>query len=247
MADLLNEIQEDIKQERLEKIWSKGKYYIFTLIALILIATGSFVWWKKEQDKIAQKIGDQYYNILSLIEEDKKDEAIIAIDEIINSYKGNPKSVFLLQKASILIDQGKSKESLPIYKQIAEDISVSKEYRDMATILLIANAKNNFSDDELSESISKLNILISDTNTIWRDDAKRLKASILIKQGKLVEAQEIYENIASDINSPLMSKTIARSISEYLGGGIPSEVLKSQNALSGLSEPNSESESDISQ
>jgi hypothetical protein len=128
MSELLAEVDEAIKRERLENIWKKyGNLVLFAILALI-IGTGvysGYSGWKSSKDK------DQTDKLIQagslndpakLVEStDKLDPGLAAIAKI--------------RAAGAYMTKNDPQSALPLYAQVAADTKVPKEFRDLAAFM----------------------------------------------------------------------------------------------------------------
>lgn len=240
MVDLAAEIQEDIKKERLEYIWQKYRYALIILVLLFLVSSAVFIWWKGEQSKTSQLHGDEYYKLMKI--PDNKEQAALKnnelsdetgqslskhsqlVDPIIADLSGDKRAFFLLKKASFLVSESENKKAVALYNEIYQDQTVSNNLREFALIIGASLAQK---PDDIEIKISSIdNLLTANSQTNWRIVALRVKAILLVRSGKMLEAQEVYEMISQDPASTAAIKEISSNIVSYLGDGVPASVIR---------------------
>lgn len=128
MSELLAEVDEAIKRERLENIWKKyGNFVLFAILALI-IGTGvysGYSGWKSSKDKEqtdtliqAETLNDPAKLVEST---DKLDPGLAAIAKI--------------RAASAYITRNEPQSAAPLYAAVAGDAKAPKEFRDLAAFM----------------------------------------------------------------------------------------------------------------
>lgn len=231
MIDLVDEIQEDIKKENIEQVWKKYKYFLVFMVVAFLLGAGLFIWWQGEQEKIAQLHGSSYYNIMDVADNEDSDtkavgmeEHIANIDAVLPDYNGDKKAMFLFKKASLFVSESKFDEARSVYELIYQDTSTSKNIREYAQLLHASFAKGS---DQVQEAISNIDaILLTSNKTDWRVIALRIKAILLLRNYQNLEAQEIYEALEKDPAATASVKEISSNMAEYLGAGVPAEIIR---------------------
>ncbi|MCH2038244.1 MAG: hypothetical protein MK137_06605 [Rickettsiales bacterium] len=251
MVDLASEIQEDIKKERLEYIWQKYRYTLIILVLLFLVLSAVFIWWKGEQSKTSQLHGDEYYKLMKIA--DYNEQAALEtkessgdteqpaskksglVDPIIADLSGDKRAFFLLKKASFLVSESETDQAVSLYSDIYQDQSVSQNLREFA---LITGASLAQTPEDIESKISSIDALLANNSqTNWRIVALRVKAILLLRSEKMLEAQEVYETISQDPASTAAMKEISSNMASYLGGGIPASVIRKFKDDTGSSNP----------
>ena len=82
MADIFNEVDEEVRRERLQKLWDRYGIYVIALAVLIVAGIGAwrgYEWW---QAKKAAAAGAAFESALSLSEAGKHAEAEAAFAKV---------------------------------------------------------------------------------------------------------------------------------------------------------------------
>ena len=82
MADIFHEVDEEVRRERLQKLWDRYSIYIIGLAVLIVAAIGAwraYQWWEAKK---AAAAGAAFESALSLSDEGKHAEADAAFAKI---------------------------------------------------------------------------------------------------------------------------------------------------------------------
>jgi hypothetical protein len=82
---LVDELKQDLHNEKLETLWKKYHRFIYVLIALILLGTSGGVFYKQHKRSIAQEAGNAFFMAVYNNEQGKKKEAIAVLDELVNN------------------------------------------------------------------------------------------------------------------------------------------------------------------
>ena len=194
----IKEVNEDLKNESMKKMWDKYGLYIIILVVAALTAAVSFEAIKAWYTKKLQTWSDSYAYALSLQNQGKYDESIDTFDYIAGKDYGIFSDLAKMQKANILLEQKKNDEAFKLMNEIIEDKSFNPQLRD-TTILKLASYKLDNAPAEEIESL--LNPLIA-ANGSWVNIAKEMKAMLAIREENLELAKEIYNDILSDEKLP---------------------------------------------
>ena len=82
MADIFHEVDEEVRRERLQKLWDRYSIYIIALAVLIVASIGAWRGYEYWQAKQAAAAGAQFETALNLSESGKHAEAEAAFAKI---------------------------------------------------------------------------------------------------------------------------------------------------------------------
>ena len=131
MADIFHEVDEEVRRERLQKLWERYSIYIIALAVLTVAGIGAwqgYEWWLNKQ---AAAAGAQFEAALTLSEQGKHGEAEQAFAKIAAE---GPAGYRLLARFRAVgeLALGKPAEAVNAYDRIAADGSLSRTMRDLA-------------------------------------------------------------------------------------------------------------------
>ena len=108
---LLREVEEELRRERLEKIWRDYGTYIVALAAVIVLAVAGYKFWESQRIAASQSAGAQYEDALILLNEKKEGSAEKEFEKIAAERSGGYRSLAQLQLAGAQAKQGKKAEA----------------------------------------------------------------------------------------------------------------------------------------
>ncbi len=199
MVDLIDEIKEDLQQEKYAKLWEKYSNHVLVAIITVVLATGGGVWWKNYQTSKIQTTGNEIYKAFVSEKSNQSDAAIELYSSIMNDNKGTAAAVSGLRKANLLMNSGKVDEANATYKIIADDNSAPEELRDLSSLLYIYNSINNTDN---ADSLARLEKM-SNSDGAFKYSAKELLAFNNFSQGKVDEAKKIFSELKDDEKTPI--------------------------------------------
>ena len=184
MADIFDEVSEELKQDQLKQIWNNYSKYIISVAFIIFISVlGYFFYdkWKLEKLEVSSS------KFFSGIEKLEKKEFLSSIEifskGVDQEHKGY-KTLSLFGIAEAYFKIGKVDEMVLSYKSIYENQNIDIYYRDLARLLSVM--KDNVSSfgtqrkilEPILNSPSKLQLL-----------AAELEIMLLIRFNKIDEAK----------------------------------------------------------
>src|SRR6185437_3914455 len=75
LSDIFREIEDELRRENLQRLWSRFGKYIIGLVVLAVVATAAFMGWRDYQQRQRQAQGVHYVAALALAREGKDAEA----------------------------------------------------------------------------------------------------------------------------------------------------------------------------
>ncbi|MCB2081599.1 MAG: hypothetical protein KDD76_03110, partial [Rickettsiales bacterium] len=177
MADLLNEIKEDIRHDRRVQLVPRLMKYGVIGLVIVLVIVGGVKWFRHTQQTNAEDSLANLQTTLETIEEDKADEtALNKLDNLYKTGKGGARYLAGLKRAGLLASQNKVTDAIQLYHDIAEQRSTPEEFRDLARLMEVFFTIQSNPDADSNTLQTHLKAL-SANGRPWRYNAMELQAS----------------------------------------------------------------------
>ena len=197
MADIFDEVSEELKQDRLVQIWKKNSKYIisFFLIAVVLIISFQlFLNWSEKKLELSSQ---QFFNALQKLEEKKYEESFKIFLKSSTEENEGYRVLSLFGLAETNYKKGNIKEMALYYKYIYEDNNIDLYYRNLSRLLTVMK-------DDVSSFEHQLNILKPILNSPSKLQllAAELEVMLHIRSNNINEANTKLKNLLerSDIS-----------------------------------------------
>ncbi|MDE1940488.1 MAG: tetratricopeptide repeat protein [Alphaproteobacteria bacterium] len=215
MSDIFREVEEDVRRERLEKLWKQYGDYIIAGVAAIVVGVAGFKLWQHYEAEQQLKASTTYAQAMQLSESGKDAEAAQLFAQISKSAPSGYASAAKLSQADALLAGGKTAQAVAIYKAIAGNDSSA--LGEVARIRAAWAMADTASKSELQTLLAPL----TDQKSAWRFMAQEILAYCDFREGKLKEAESEYESLAAEPTAPdtLRQRAIAMSSFIRTGGG----------------------------
>ncbi|MBO37831.1 MAG: hypothetical protein CMM75_01465 [Rhodospirillaceae bacterium] len=215
MGDIFREIDEELRQERFERLWQRyGKVIIGTAVAIV-VAVGGFKAFQHYQLKQRETHSAQYASASKFLLEGKSTEAE-ALFSNLNEDAGSGYAVLSrFQQAAIKADAGDLLGAVKLYDQITRDNGVDKSLRDAAVIFSISR-QLDIGEIDRAKLGSRLKPLISEKGP-WRHSALELSGLLALQAGDLLGARELFAKISDDPEASNNMRTRASQILAVIG------------------------------
>lgn len=211
MADIFHEVDEEVRRERLQKLWDRYSVHIIALAVLIVAAIGawrSYEWWVAKQ---AAAAGAKFEAALTLSEQGKHAEAEAAFAKIAAEAPAGYR-VLARFRAAAELAATKPADAVKAYDDIANDASLSTTLKDLAGLragmLLLDSAP-------VSEMKKRLDPLAAPGRS-FRASARELLALSAWHNHDFVAARHYIDMMATDAETPPGARARAEVLSALI-------------------------------
>ena len=175
MADnndnFMREVEEEIRRERIEKIWREYGTYIIAGALLIVFAVLGRQYYVDRHTAAAEATGSRYEDALALANDNKQGSAAKEFEAITANGTGGYPSLSRLQLAGALLKDGKKAEALAAYEALAKDDKSEPLLRDYAALQAAAQ---RVGEADLRGDAGLAQPLLAADGAPWRYNAREL-------------------------------------------------------------------------
>ena len=168
MADIFDEVSEELKQDRLIQIWKKYSKYIISFLFITIISIFSyqlFIYWDKKK---LEANSQQFFNAIDKLENKRYEESSRIFLKSSNEDNEGYRVLSLFGLAETNYKSGNINEMILNYKNIYEDTNVDLYYRDLSRLLSVMKDNVSTFDQQINilkpilNSPSKLQLLAAE-------------------------------------------------------------------------------------
>lgn len=194
MSDIFREIDEELRRENLQQLWSRFGVYVIGLAVLAVVATAAVMGWRQYQQHQRQAEGVRYAAALELAREGKNAEAGAAFAELAQGASSGLAPLARLEEAAAKAQAGDVSGAISVYDGLAADSSADPVFRDVATLL---SARYGLDKGDPQAIIARLQPL-TNANSPWHGLALELTAVAELKAGDKAKARADFDLLAKD-------------------------------------------------
>jgi hypothetical protein len=198
VTGLLTEIEDDMREEELRKLWARYGNIFVTLLIVAVLGVLGWQFWRQKVDSERQETARSYEQALDLMVQGKSDEALTAYAGVAGKRGEGFATLAQLQKASILAAKGDTDGTLAAYKALSEDGTADPLFRDLATVLYVMHA---FDREEPAKLEAALQPIMSTSNAYYHSGVE-LAALLAHKRGDSTRATSLAEQLIADSETP---------------------------------------------
>ncbi|MFA6267150.1 MAG: tetratricopeptide repeat protein [Pseudolabrys sp.] len=200
MADIFNEVDEEVRRERLKRLWDRYSIVIVAVAILIVAGIGG---WRAYEYYVAQKAavaGAAFEDAVTLSEQGKHAEAEKAFEKVVAEAPKGYAVLARLRAANELAqaNPGKPADAVKAYDVIAADGSLGVVWQDLAALragMLLADTAS-FAD--LRGRLEP----IAAAGRPYRHSARELLALSAWRNNNVADAKRFIDMITADGETP---------------------------------------------
>lgn len=192
----IREIDEDLKNEKLKRIWDKYGLFIILFVVIAVFSAVSFESIKAWQTKKQQEMSDTFAYALNLQNQGRFAEALEVLTDLHDTKRGIYADIAQMQMVNLYAEQKQTDKVLNILENISSDPDFNPQMRDIAILKLASYKLNDASKEEIENLLKPL---LSEQN-IWYNTASELMAMLAIREKDFQKAQDLYTKISQSPN-----------------------------------------------
>ena len=214
MADIFQEVDEEVRREQLKKLWDRYGIHLIVLAVVIVGAVGGWRFYQYWEAKKSAEAGAQFEQATTLSEQGKHSEAEAAFAKLAGQAPAGYRTLARLRAASELANSD-AKAAVAAYDQIAADNSVGSILQDAASMraamLLVDTAP-------FSDLRRRLDPMTEPTRT-FRHTAREMLALSAWRNGDAASAKRYIEMINNDAETPQNTRSRIEVLGALVAGG----------------------------
>jgi hypothetical protein len=214
VSDIFQEVDEEVRRDRLKKLWERYGTYMIAACVLVVAGVGAwrgYEWW---ETKKAAESGAAFEQAVTLAQSGKPQEAEAAFAKLATAGTAGYRVLARLREAAELAATD-PKTAVKAYDEIAADKGAGQVIQDLATLragFLLVDT------DPYADIRSRLEPLTGPERP-FRYGARELLALSAWKQGDMGAARNWADMIVTDPQAPPGARSRAELLSELVSAG----------------------------
>ncbi len=197
MGDIFREIDEELRQEKAERLWRRyGKYVVVGAVAAV-VAVAAYSGWQQYRESRQLEAGAKFAAAKALISEGKRDDARALFDALARESDTVYGTLARFHHAGLRIEAGDKAGGAAAFRTLAADEGLDAPLRELATILAaLADA-----DSAGGDTTAMLAPLV-EADSPWRFAALEILGLKARREGRLEDAKSHFQRIVDDPDAP---------------------------------------------
>jgi hypothetical protein len=196
VPDVFDEVEEDLRRDRAEKLWKKyGPYLIAAAVALVA-ATGAYSYWQDSQRKRLEASAQRYAAAGDLVANDRE-RALAELRGLAQDGAGGFAGLARLKEAALVAERDPA-QGLTLFRRVAGDSALDAELRRTAAAMVAVLSVDAASRAEAEQAAQNLQA----AGSPFRNSGREVEALAALRAGDTSRARDVYRAIADDLNAP---------------------------------------------
>ena len=191
VVDIFDEVEEDLRAERAEKLLKKYAGLLVALAVAIVAAAAGWQLWVRYQNKQDAAAASAF--VAAAADGDAK-----ALDRLAATGPEGYKTLARLTEAGLKAKAGDMQGAESLWNAVASDSSADSLLRDFASLMATGHDLDHGDPAELQ---SRLKPLAMPANP-WSRLAREQLAVLALRQGNQKEARQMLQALTNDIGAP---------------------------------------------
>jgi len=211
VTDIFQEVDEEVRRERLNKLWQRYGNYIIAACLLVIVAVGGwrgYDWW---ETKKAAEAGAAFEQAIALAEAGKHQEAEAAFAKLAADGTAGYRVLARLREAAEL-GRTDRKAAIKAYDEIAADRSIGQVMQDLATLRAGFLLVDGSSYGDMRARLEPL----TGPDRTFRHSAREQLALSAWKERDMGAARQWTDMIITDPQTPSGARSRAEVLSELI-------------------------------
>lgn len=185
MADIFDEIDEELKKDKAQLLWARYGKFVIAAVAAVILAVGSAQGFKAWKTKQAETAANAYQ--LTVESDDVVASLSLALADLTDGYKMLGQFRLAAAKAA----DGDSDGAAADYMMLSENKAIKPLYQQAALLLAVMNAPDGTDPKKLQERLAPLTA----TPGPWQGLALEQSAALDLEKNDPAAALEKFESI----------------------------------------------------
>ena len=197
MSDIFQEVDEEVRRERLQQLWERHSNLIIALALLVVLGVAGWRGYEYWENQKAAEAGAAFEAAVAQSEADKHAEAQAAFAKVATEGTAGYRTLARFREATELAKTDPA-AAAKAYDALAADSSIGRTLQDAAAIragLILVDTAS------LADLTARLEPLTA-ADRPFRHTARELLALAAYRAGDKEAAQKWFDLIATDVETP---------------------------------------------
>ncbi len=214
MADIFDEVQEDLRAERMKRLMTRYGGLLAGLMLLAVASVGGMQGWRWWQSRQAAQTAEVYMAANKSAAEPGADGKAAADRFAAIAAEAPPgyRSLARLRAAALKAEAGDRAGALALWEEIARDGAIGPLYRDLGTVMWSLHSLDSGDPAAIESRLAPL------AEGPWRASVQEIRALAAMKRGATEEAKQLLTGLTTAPAAPQGVRDRAGKLLAEIGG-----------------------------
>jgi hypothetical protein len=208
VVDIFDEVEEDLRAERAEKLLKKYGAVIVALAVAVIAAAAGWQMWNRYQHQQDAAAAARFVAV------QEGANALPVLDQLAASGPNGYKTLARLRAAALKADAGDLQGAESLWNAVAADSGADPLLRDFASLMATSRDLDHCDPGQLEARLKPL----AEPANAWSSLAREQLAMLDLRQGKIEDARKTLRALSIDIDAPSGLRNRASALLTGLGG-----------------------------
>ena len=210
MSDIFREVEEEVRQERLQKWWNTYGNYVVAGVSVIVIVVAGWKLWERYDQQQRLKASSEIESAAQISAAGQNDLAAQAYAQIAKKAPSGYALVAQLAEADELLASGRTGDAVALYMKIAD--------KDKAGLGDVARMRAAWAQGDKLSTVALQTLLmpLNDGKSKWRFMARELLAYRALRDDKPADAQKEFTALAAATEAPASLRQRAEAMATLI-------------------------------
>lgn len=216
LPDIFDEVEEDLRAERAQKLWKRFGTPIIAALLLVVAGVAGWQGWRWYEVRQQEAAATAFLAVHRATEAQGADLPAMAaqFEAVAGTAPGGYRTIALLRAAALKAETGDMPAALALYDRVAGDSSADPLYRDLASLMWVLRSLDGGDPAALAARIAP----VARADGPWSASARELQALVALRAGQREEARRALEALAADVTAPRGIRDRAGRIAAGIAG-----------------------------
>jgi hypothetical protein len=214
VADIFQEVDEDVRRDKAMGLWRKYGIYVIILCVAIVVGTAGRVGWREYKTALQAEESARFVMAEQLLQKGETAAAIASFQSLAAEASTGYGLIAKFQAAAARIEAGDSAGAVTAFDLIAADDGIDPIFRGLATLQAVMLLIDNGATQDLTRRIGDL----VDGDLPWRYSGLEMQAVLKHRDGDMAGARAAFKALSEDAGAPDGMRGRAAQMLAALGG-----------------------------
>ncbi|MCF4164956.1 tetratricopeptide repeat protein [Zavarzinia compransoris] len=218
MSDIFQEIDEDLRRDRLMQIWRRYGTAVIALGVGLAVGVAAYITWRNHTDAKLDSQAVAMADAADLLGNGQYDAAAKSYVALAEDSDGAYADLALLDAAAASFEAGDAAGAVALYDKVAAR-ATDGSLRALARVLAVQALMDSAAPADLDARLDAVG-----EQAGFAPMVRELRAYVRLREGATEAARGLLGELVDDATAPARLKNRAKEVLDALGGRLPAEA-----------------------